>query len=257
MNLLKRRWCVGFLSGLCWLALGLELSYGIGIEIAPAYWQAFASGFAAHKGASLDLKSDLNYDRADSFYGRIKLDLPLFLPNLYLTATQLSFDGKNAKSLPFKFGDAQFSASIPFESSFRLDHYDATLFYGLPMLKTATLDRLDILFGVNLRLIDFKGEVSQPQSSLKASKSASLPIPMGFLNIVISPVKRFKLTAEIKGIGYEHSRYIDFSGSLRIRFLKFLFLSGGYRYENIKIDQNEIASDIEFRGPFAEVGFEF
>jgi hypothetical protein len=36
-----------------------------------------------------------------------------------------------------------------------------------------------------------------------------------------------------------------------------LFMAGGYRYDNRKIDYKDVDVDADIKGPFVEVGFEF
>lgn len=36
-----------------------------------------------------------------------------------------------------------------------------------------------------------------------------------------------------------------------------LFAAAGYRYEKVKIDEEDVLADIEISGPFLEAGFSF
>jgi hypothetical protein len=40
---------------------------------------------------------------------RLKVDMPLILPNIYLMATPTKFDGKGSKSVDFNFGGINFN----------------------------------------------------------------------------------------------------------------------------------------------------
>ncbi len=111
--------------------MGLEAAIGVSYQD--------SQGGLVFNGDSLDLNNDLRFNRAAQFFGRVKIDMPLIIPNLYLMATPLRFDGTATDNLSFKFGDQTFNAGIPFSSTLRLDHYDLALYYGLPFVKQATL----------------------------------------------------------------------------------------------------------------------
>ena len=102
-------------------------------------WRQDPSGDIGYKGESLSLDNELKYDTKSKVFGRVKIDMPLVIPNIYLMATPMKFDGDGSKNANFTFGDKTFAGNAPFSSSLKLDHYDVALYYGLPFLKTATL----------------------------------------------------------------------------------------------------------------------
>jgi outer membrane protein len=169
----------------------------------------------------------------------------------------MKFKGTSIRSAEFKFGDNTFNASVPFTSTLKLDHYDAALFYGVPFLKTATANVLNVEFGLNLRVIDFKAEITQPQTSLSQSKSLTVPVPMGYFGFQIAPIDLIKIEGELRGIAYSKSRFYDAIGRVKVRPLPLLFLSGGYKFQNIHMDQSNVVSDLRFGGPVFEVGLEY
>ena len=133
-------------------------SYGIGIEIAGGAWYQSPSGNLSFdkstKDDDLDLEDDLNYDDKWQPSGRLIIDMPAFIPNIYLMATPLKWDENGSKDVQFKFGDEIFDADIPFKSELKMNHLDVALFYGLPFIKTATSDILNVDLGLNFRLLD-------------------------------------------------------------------------------------------------------
>ena len=211
-----------------------------------------------YKGTSLDLKNDLNYGQMITPIARVKAELPLFLPNLYFIANPMRFDSTGIRTSSFKFGDvANFSANVPFSTTLKLDHYDVALFYGVPFLKTVTDNILNVEFGLNLRIIDFKAEITQSQTGLSQSKSLIVPVPMGYAGIQIAPVELIKIEAELRGIAYGTQRYYDALGRVKIKPIPFLFIAGGYKFENIHLDQSDVLADLRFGGPVIEAGIEF
>lgn len=229
--------------------------FAIGVEVSPGITQIFPWGHFSYKGHLLDVRNDLNYSKIVNFAGRIKIEMPLLIPNVYLMATPLRFEGTSSKEVNFVFGDKTFSKDISFDSRLQLDHYDITFFYSIPALQTLTMEKLNIELGLNARMVDFKGEIKQ--AALSESVNLTVPIPMGYLGIQFKPVKRVKIESELRAIAYGSNRYFDITGKVKYIFLKFLFVSGGYKYQNIKIDQSSINTDLNLGGPLLEFGVEF
>ncbi|MCX7793466.1 MAG: TIGR04219 family outer membrane beta-barrel protein [Thermodesulfovibrionales bacterium] len=233
----------------------------IGFEASIGAWNQDPEGYVSYKPVTsadrLDIEQDLNYDKETKVFGRLKIDMPLVIPNIYLMATPSRFDGRGQKDVSFKFGDKTFNANVPFDSEVQLDHYDIALYYGIPGLKTATLGILNIELGLNARIIDFYAEVKQPTTSISASKSATIPVPMVYAGIQVEPVDLLKIEGEFRGIAYSSNHYYDIIGRLKLNPFGPLFIAGGYRYEDVKIDYSDIEAEFKLKGPFLEAGIEF
>jgi outer membrane protein len=228
-------------------AIGFEAAVGVSIQN--------PQGGVGYKGDSLDLNNDLKYSSASQFFGRAKIELPLILPNLYLMGTPLRFDGTGTKNAAFNFGNQTFNANIPFSSRLKLDHYDLAFYYGVPFLKQATLGKVNIDLGLNLRVFDLMAEVSQAGNV--ESKSYYLPIPMVYLGVQVRPIDSLSLEGEIRGVSYNSNRFYDLIGRVKYTLFQFAFISAGYRHETFVIDQNDVKLDSRFSGPLLEVGLQF
>jgi len=237
------------------------VSQAIGLEASLGVWNQDPEGYVSYKPLTatdrLDIDQNLNYDKETKTFGRLKIDMPLVIPNIYIMATPSKFDGRGQKDVNFKFGDKTFNASVPFDSEVQLDHYDIALYYGIPGLKTLTLGILNLELGLNARIIDFSAKVDQPSTGLSASKSATIPVPMVYAGVQISPVDLIKIEGELRGIAYSSNHYYDIIGRLKIKPFGPVFIAGGYRYEDIKIDYQDILSEVKLKGPFIEAGIEF
>jgi outer membrane protein len=227
----------------------------IGFEAAVGVWMQNPQGGVGYKGDSLDLNNDLKYSSVTRFFGRAKIELPLILPNIYLLGTPLHFDGTGTKNMAFTFGNQTFNPNTPFSSTLKLDHYDLGFYYGIPFLKQATLGKVNIDLGLNLRVIDFKAEVSQTGNV--ESKSFYLPVPMIYLGVQVKPIDFLSLEGEIRAISYNSNQFYDLIGRVKYTLFQFTFISAGYRHETFVLDQNDIKSDIRFSGPLLEVGLQF
>lgn len=232
-----------------------------GIEIAVGGWYDSPSGDLSFEGIGvdddLDLEDDLNYDDEFGFIGRLKIDMPLFFPNIYLMATQMEWDETGQKSVDFKFGDTIFSANEIFDSKLRLNHLDVALYYGIAPLKKASLGVFNIDLGLNVKVVDFKAEIEQAATGIKESESFVVPIPTAYVAAQIKPWEAIAFEFEGRGITFSSNTYIGLIGRLKIKAIGPFFVAGGYRYEDLDFEEHDVDVDADFSGPFAEVGFEF
>lgn len=227
----------------------------MGIEAAVGVWNQSPRGDIAYQGTSLDLKNELKYGSETRLMGRIKVETPFFLPNLYLMATPMEFKEQGEKSGTFDFGGTTFSGNVPFTSKLRLDHYDLGLYWGVPFLKSATAGILNVDLGVNARLVDLKAEIVQGTTA--ESKSLIVPVPMAYAAVQVKPLSWLAAEGEARGVAYGKNRYFDLIARGKVIFFNHLFAAAGYRYEKLKIDQSDVQADTNFGGPFGEVGCQF
>lgn len=232
----------------------------IGLDAGVGYWRQTPTGTLDYKPTSaitgnIDLKDDLNLGTENKPFVRIKAELPLILPNIYLMATPMSFKGSGPITRSISFGGTAFNVSAPVESKIKMDHYDLALFYPIPLLKTATLGVLNVELGINARKFDFEGTITQ--SNTTASKSLSIYVPMIYGGIQVKPISSLSLEVEIRGIAYSDNHYYDYLGRLKFNPIPLVYIAGGYRAETIKINQSDVKADIKFGGPFIEAGLSF
>ncbi|MBT8358306.1 MAG: TIGR04219 family outer membrane beta-barrel protein, partial [Deltaproteobacteria bacterium] len=205
----------------------------------------------------LDLERDAKYDDETRFSGRLKIDMPLLIPNIYLMASPMEFDGTGSKAVSFKFGDDTFSANVPFYSKLTLDHYDIGLYYGIPFIKTASAETVNFDVGLNVRIYDLELELRQDATSLEESEDFTLPLPMLYLALQIEPVDFLAIEAEARGISISGNKLYSLIGRVKFNIFGPVFAAAGYRYDRLKIDEEDVEVDIDFSGPFIEAWFKF
>jgi outer membrane protein len=242
----------------CVIAVSLPVSvHAFGIEIAGGAWRQSPSGQLGYEPLSptdiLDLETDLNYEDETRFFGRVNIDMPLIIPNIYVMATPMEFEGNGSKN--FNFGGTTVNGA--FYSKLTLDHLDVALYYGIPLLETATFDTLNIDIGLNVRIFDLEATVKESATGDTETESATVPIPMVFVALQFRPIEAIAIEAEGRGISISGNKAYSLMGRLRWNAIGPFFLAGGYRYDKYDIDEDGIVVDADFSGPFGEVGFEF
>ena len=228
-------------------------SWAIGIEAAIGMWQQSPTGTIEYQGDVLDLGDDLGIEDEKRMTGRVKLDMPALIPNIYLMGTQMNFEGTATSN--FDFGGVPFSGGI--ESELVLDHYDIAFYYGVPFLSTLSADKLNLEAGLNIRAMDFEAKVREVVSGKVKSESLSLVVPMIYVGLQIRPTDKFAFEFEGRGISYSGNSYYDAIARVKLKPLGPVFVAGGYRYQTLKVDEDDIVADLTFEGPFVEAGFEF
>lgn len=243
---------------------------GIDIEAAVGGWQQTPSGDLSYVSGmpgiedTLDLEDDFGFEEEIQMIGRLKIDIPV-IPTIYVVAAPMEFEGVGEKNVAFQFGDVIFNEDTLISSKLTLNQYDIGLYYGLPFLKTATLGKLNIDLGVNVRIMDINaevtGQVRDQDTGLNytetRSKSVVAPIPMLYLAAQFKPIDRFAVEAEARGISTGDDKIYSLVGRVKIKVLGPAFVAGGYRYDVIDIDEEDLVVNTNFGGPFLEAGVQF
>jgi len=233
----------------------------IDVEVAIGGWAQTPSGDLSYVSGipglndTLDLETDLGFDDETRITGRIKVELPV-VPNIYLVAAPMEFEGSKPVDAEFTFGNKTFTAGTDISSKLTLNQYDIALYYGIPFLKTVTLDRLGVDFGLNARIIEFKAEINNALVGT-AEKSLTVPVPMVYLAVQFKPIDRFAVEAEARGLSVGDNKIFSVVGRAKAKVFGPAFVAGGYRYDAIEIDEEDVVVDVSFSGPFLEAGVSF
>ena len=259
------------------LALPVSLSAMplVDIEAAIGGWQQSPSGYFSYDSDDrLDLESLLNYQDEKQLFGRLKIDMPLVIPNIYLMASPMEFQEKAVTDYLYRFGDLVVPPGVWFQSKLVLDQYDVGLYYDIPLLKTATLNRLNIELGLNARIYDAEASVATIPPPVgvdiddleltdildeygQESEQETILVPMIYLGIQIQPIEKLAFEGEFRGATYQDSDLYSLIGRVKVKAIGPFFFGGGYRYEAGDSHDWDLEFDVDFEGPFLEAGVSF
>ena len=229
-------------------------SWAIGVEVAVGMWKQTPTGQLEYDGDTLDIGQDLGItDDELRMMGRLKLDMPGFIPNIYLMGTKMSFSG--ASSEDFTYGS--YNYTLDTQTDLVLDHYDIAFYYGLPFLSTLSDDKLNMELGLNIRMMDLSAKIEETLTEHVEEQSITAAVPMLYGGLQIRPTDEFGFEFEGRGISYGGNEYYDAIARVKLKPAGPVFIALGYRYESIKVDEDDIMVDMVFEGPFVEAGFEF
>jgi outer membrane protein len=231
------------------------------VEMAIGGWFHEPEGDIAYKAVSaldvLDIERNLGYDNENRLMGRFKVDIPAPWPSIYVMASAMNFDGIGRKDVNFKFGDRIYTANQEVTSSVDLDHLDIGLYWSIPGVKRASSEKFNLEFGLNVRVVGFDAEATQPATGITESESFTVGLPMLYAGAQIEAAKWLAFEAEFRGITIDDDHMYGLIGRVKFRPVEPMFIAAGWRYEDLDVDEEDVRVDVSVSGPFAEVGVEF
>lgn len=237
------------------------LAPAVGLEMAIGGWDQNIDGEVCYEGNNrndiIDLKDDAGLEDETRVMGRVKVDMPAILPNIYIMATPMEFEGKGDKEVAFDYGDVNVKVNTDFETRVTMDHVDMGLYYSIPFVNLASLERLNIDLGLNLKVADLEAEVKNKATGLSDAESYTLPLPMVYAAVQVQPVERLSLEAEARAVSMSGNHLYNLIGRIKGKIFGPMFLAGGYRYDSINLDEDDVKLDCTVDGVFLETGFEF
>ena len=237
----------------------------VGLELAVGAWHQSLGGELGYEidnnNDIIDLDQELDFDDEWRVTGRANIDLPLFFPNIYLMASPMEFKGTGSKSATFSFGDIEFAADADLDVKVTMNQYDIAFYWGIPLLKKATNDVFNIDLGLNVRIIDLEATVSGEEdltsTIVEEDVSATVPLPMLFVALQIEPTDSIGIALEGRAISIGDNKLYSLIGRFRYQFAGPVFAAAGYRYDTLEIDEEDVVADVDFSGPFVELGLIF
>jgi outer membrane protein len=251
------------------LAGSSKAGFLIDFEASIGAVQQKPSGYVSYKAGSvadrIDVKNDARLGDETKPWAKFKLEHPIpLIPNIKLAYMPMKFDGSGNVARTVRWGDNTYNLGADFNLSVKLDRVDTTLYYNFPFIKTVTAGKLDVEFGLNVKTIMFDGKLSGTTTGsqrVTESKSITLPIPMGHLAAEIRPISLVSLVGELNYIGYKNNTYYDYVAGLRlnspVRTPLKPFVEVGYRHEKLKIDEQDVKTDLKVKGLYGLVGVRF
>ncbi len=229
----------------------------------PSGWIEYTTSGTVSTNTKVDVKDDLHLNDKTKAFGWFKIsDIPIpLIPNVKVQYTPMNFSGSGYATTTFTFGDITVPANTKVESKLRANQFDITFTYGVPFLKGATAGKVNLEWGLNVKVIDGYAKVrylDPIKGWQEDSKSATIPVPMLHLCGEVKPVDLVGLSFNGNWIGYGGSSFYDLTGEVKVYPLEGLFVGLGYRYQRLKIDDiSDISSDLKVKGAFFEAGFTF
>lgn len=220
------------LLALCAGSVMASASTLLGFGVEADYYSPQAKGDFRYTDNGVTSATHFSGSNESSYQLGIYLEHPIpVLPNLRVDFTpETSFSGAD---------------SVAGTNTVKFSQTDTTLYYEL-------LDNIvDLDLGVTGKYV--KGNVSGT-----VAQSFDVIIPMVYVAAGVKiPVLPVRLDADVKYVGYSGNSVSDMRFKASWNVFAGLQAVAGYRYESLKLDENDIYSTLKIQGPFIGVGYRF
>ncbi len=203
---------------------------GFGVE--ADYYSPEVKGDFRYTENSVMSSTHFNGDNDTQYQVGLYLEHPIpMLPNLRADFTpETSFSGAD---------------SVAGTNTVKFSQIDTTLYYEV-------LDNIvDFDIGLTGKFID--GEVTGT-----VNQSFNVVIPMVYVAAGVKiPTLPVRFDADLKYVGYSGNSVSDMRIKAAWEVFAGLEAVAGYRYESLKLDEDDIYSTLKIQGPFIGVGYRF
>jgi outer membrane protein len=229
---------------------------GFEVGARGAYWFPKLTG-----NAQTNTTGDTRFDFKDTL-GVGDENVPfgeafLRLGNTTLRAgyTQLNFDGDKQLTQTVVFNGTTFSATENVISSLDLKMLDGEVQFDFlrPDVGVAGFN-----LGLLLKVKYVDGTVELRNGTTTETKDFKAPIPMigaaagaGFLNDMV------RVDVRAAGIAYSGNHLVDADAYASFAPLPFVRVQGGYRYIDLKIDEDGVLASFKLKGPYVGAQLSF
>jgi len=238
------------------MAEGAFAASGFEVGVRGAYWFPKLTG-----NAQTDVTGDTRFDFKDTL-GVGDENLPFgeaFVrfgsTTLRVGYAQVNFDGEKELTQTVVFNGTTFSATDNVISALDMKMLDGEVQFDFlrPDVGVAGFN-----IGLLLKVKYVDGKVELRNSTTTETKDFQAPIPMigaaagvGFLKDMV------RVDARAAGIAYSGNHLYDADAYASFGPLPFVRIQGGYRYIDLKIDQDGTLASFKLRGPYlgAQISF--
>ncbi|MFZ0135267.1 MAG: hypothetical protein WAK95_22235 [Desulfobacterales bacterium] len=203
-----------------------------------------------------DSRDNRKSEKTPKILGQFILDVSAYLPNICVMVTPLKYEGTSINSMRLDFGEKGIEDDVAFDSPVNLGDLDVALYYGVPIVKAISRDKLNLDVGVKLRTIDVDASLNREPVE-RASEGSALPLPMIFAIVKFHPLAAVSLEAEGRGISMDGKTSYGLTGRLHMGAFGPVYAAGGYRFSKYEIEHDGLAIDAVINGPFLEAGLSF
>jgi len=204
-------------------------------------------------GTKVDAKDDLGVGDENFPSGEAFLRIGRF--HLRAGFTPLSFDGNRTLTDTIVFNGQTFSVSQNVLSSLDVKMYDGEIQVDLlrPDLVAASFS-LGLV--AKVKIVD--GEVELRSVATTERKDFQAPVPMIGAAVGVGLLKdMLRADARAAGIAYSGNRLFEADGWLSFVPFPFFRVQGGYRWIDLKVDEDDVVAELTLKGPYvgAQISF--
>lgn len=198
-------------------------------------------------GQQVDVEDDLNLDDSENVTGELSLNWGN--SKLSFNYLPIDFSGTGTLTVNGQFNGQNFSVNDTVKSDLTIDLYDIGYTYYI-----LNFDDLPTRFQLGLELAVKIADVDMTFNDLTQgfieSESVTVPIPTIGARTRIALADFLGIVGRIGYLEYDGNHFLDAEAQLEFSPLPMVGLYAGYRYFDLKVDEDDIYVETKFSGPF-------
>lgn len=201
-------------------------------------------------GQQLDVENDLNLDDSENVTAEVALQWGN--SRLSFNYLPIEFSGTGTLTVGGDFNGQTFIANETATSKLSVDLYDIGYTYYL-----VNLDDLPTRFQFGLELAvkvaDAEVAFNTQTTGINERETVTAPIPTIGARTRIALADLVGVVGRVGYLEYDGNQFIDAEAQIEFSPLPTVGIYAGYRYFDLKIDEDDVFVETEFSGPFAGV----
>ena len=211
----------------------------------------FAVSGSGLAGSPIDLEKDLGFDDSKDLAAEVAFQFgDLRLAAGYLP---IKFSGKGTLNSAVNFNGRTFSSTASSSSDIDINLYDVGLSYYVLNFDDTPV-RFQLAPELSFKIVDadlsLEGREDLTGTPLHEKESGIAPIPTIGARVRVGLADYFAVVGRVGYMEYNDNSFLDADGQIEFSPLPLVGLYGGYRYFDVKVDQDNIYLDARFSGPY-------
>ena len=206
-------------------------------------------------GENVNLVNDLGFEERKNFFeGRLQVKFAR-KHKFTLEYLPLKWDADKVVTQTIQINGQTYVAGTRVQSSLDLQLFKGGYEYDFLAGRAGFLG-----FALDVLVVHAKTQIRAPQlgSAFDVNEDRTAPIPMIGLIGRVYPIRWVNLTVKASGLPAGSYGYVfDGEASLAINPIRYLGISGGYRFFIINVKYNDNSLDYRLDGPFAALSLRF
>jgi len=243
---------------LCWPAfVWAQVGEDYNLEIEGRYWKPKLDSTVKVVenaiGNEFKLVDDLGFD-SQKDTGEVRLQIKFAKKHKFnFSYLPLKWDADKIVTRTIEFSGQTYTVGTRVQSKLELNFYKVGYEYDFLVGKIGFLGgAIDVLVA-NARV-----ELKAPALAIDEKEDKTIPIPMIGLIGRVYPIKWVNLTAKVSGLPLgSYGHVIEAEASLNVNPIKYVGISGGYRYFETKFQYENNSLNFKLDGPFAALMIRF
>ena len=231
---------------------------GVGAGVRGTYWfpdlsATAQSTFGGVPETEFNLKDDLGMDDENFLSGEAFLRFGRV--HFRVGYTKISYDGSETLTRDIEFNGQNFPVSDNDISSLDVKMLDAEVQVDILRPDFVAASFYLGLIG-KVKYVDLDLELSSTTLTEKEDFQGAVPMVglaagAGFLNDLL------RVDARVTGMAYSGNHLYEADGFVSLVPFPFLRIQGGYRYLDLKADEDDLRADVELKGPYVGAQLSF